>query len=90
MSQNTASHEPRARSEEEDTPSPRVRQPEHKRPARPGRPAGQPDGDVVGPDEPDEGEFAITGDNDLGAADLGPLAPDGDPDAGSGTIRKVT
>jgi hypothetical protein len=95
MSQNTASHDPRARSEragseEEDTASPRIRQPEHKQPVRPRRPVGQPDGDGLGPDEPDEGEFEIIGDNDLGAPDLGPLAPNADPDAGSGRIRKIT
>ena len=45
----------------------------------------------VGPDEPDEGEFGLIGDNDLGAADLGPAAPGArDPDAGSGRMRKIT
>ena len=92
MSQNTARHDPRARSEEEeDAASPRARQPEHKQPVRPRRPVGQPAGDGVGPDEPDESEFEIIGDNDLGAADLGPLDPNAtDPDAGSGRIRKIS
>ena len=45
----------------------------------------------MGPDEPDEGEFGLIGDNDLGAADLGPAAPGArDPDAGSGRMRKIT
>ena len=45
----------------------------------------------AGPDEPDEGEFGLIGDNDLGAADLGPAAPGAhDPDAGSGRMRKIT
>ena len=53
-----------------------------------GRPAGD---DGVGPDEPDDGEFELIGDNDLGEADLGPAAPDArDPDADSGRIRKIT
>jgi len=43
------------------------------------------------PDEPDEDEFELIGDNDLGAADLGPVGPNApDPDAGSGRIRKIT
>ena len=42
------------------------------------------------PDEPDEGEIEIIGDNDLGAADLAPLGPNADdPDADSGRIRKI-
>jgi hypothetical protein len=36
-------------------------------------------------------EFGLIGDNDLGAADLGPAAPGArDPDAGSGRMRKIT
>ena len=52
----------------------------------------QPTGDGgASPDEPDEGEFEIIGDNDLGAADLGPLGPNADdPDTDSGRIRKIT
>ena len=46
---------------------------------------------AVSPDEPDDDEFELIGDNDLGAADLGPLGPNApDPDAGSGRIRKIT
>ena len=91
MSQHTARHEPRAQSEDEDVTVPRARQPEHGQRVRPGRPAGQP-GDTggVGPDEPDDSEFELIGDDDLGAADLGPANPNAtDPDAGSGRIRKI-
>ncbi len=51
---------------------------------------GQPAGDgEVGPDEPDEGEFELIGDDDLGSTDLGPAAPNfRDPDAGSGRVRR--
>ena len=36
----------------------------------------------MSPDEPDDDEFELIGDNDLGAADLGPLGPTApDPDA---------
>jgi hypothetical protein len=45
----------------------------------------------VSPDEPDDGEFELIGDNDLGPADLGPAAPGArDPDAGSERMRKLT
>ena len=58
---------------------------------RAGPSGGQADDDGVGPDEPDEDEFELIGDNDLGEADLGPAAPDArDPDADSGRIRKIT
>jgi hypothetical protein len=43
----------------------------------------------VGPDEPEEDEFELIGDDDLGAGDLGPLGPHADPDAGSGRPRKI-
>jgi hypothetical protein len=44
----------------------------------------------VSPDEPDEDEFELIGDNDLGAADLGPIGPNAtDPDASSGRVRKI-
>jgi hypothetical protein len=84
MGQNTARHDPHARSRDEDVADEPVMRPRH--------PVGQPAGDGgVSPDEPDEDEFELTGDNDLGAADLGPLGPDAaDPDAGSGRIRKIT
>lgn len=92
MSQNTARHEPRAKSEDEDVAVPRARQPQDRQRVRPGRAVGQPVGDGgVGPDEPGEGEFELIGDDDLGAADLGPANPNAtDPDAGSGRIRKIT
>jgi len=95
MSQNTARHDPHAKSGDEDVAYPQVRQPEHKQGVRPRQPAGQSayDGGVSPdePDEPDEGEFELIGDDDLGAADLGPAAPNArDPDAGSGRVRKIT
>lgn len=102
MSQNAARHEPRARPEDEDVTVPRARRPERRQPehgqpehgqrVRPGRPVGQPDDDGgVGPDEPDDSEFELIGDDDLGAADLGPANPNAtDPDAGSGRIRKIS
>jgi hypothetical protein len=92
MSQNTAGHAPHAKSGDEEVDDPRAHQPEHKQGARLRRPLGQPAGDGgVGPDEPDEGEFELIGDNDLGAADLGPANPNAtDPDADSGRLRKIT
>jgi hypothetical protein len=86
MSQHTARHDPHAKSRDEDLDDPRARQPESKR-----RTAGQPAGDDgVGPDEPEENEFELIGDNDLGAADLGPIGPNAtDPDAPSGRARKI-
>lgn len=95
MSQNTARHDPHARSEDEDVADVRPRQPEHKQGVRPRQPAGQRGGDGgVSPDEPGEGEFELIGDDDLGAADLGPAAPNArdpdarDPDNGSGGSGK--
>jgi hypothetical protein len=84
MGQNTARHDPHAKSRDEDVADVQV--------VRPRQPVGQPAGDGgVSPDEPDEDEFELTGDNDLGAADLGPLGPNAaDPDADSGRIRKIT
>jgi hypothetical protein len=92
MSQYTARHDPHAKSGDEDVVEPQARQPEPKQRVRPRRPVGQPAGDGgVSPDEPDEGEFELIGVDDLGAADLGPAAPNAtDPDAGSGRIRKIT
>jgi hypothetical protein len=93
MSQTTARHDQHATSEEEDED---VAVTQGRRPARqqgvhPRQSVGQPPGDLgVSPDEPDEGEFGLIGDDDLGAADLGPAAPNfRDPDAGSGRIRKI-
>jgi hypothetical protein len=94
MSHNAARHDPPARSRDEDLTEPQARQPERKQGVRPRQLLGQPAGDGdggVGPDEPDEGEFELIGDNDLGTADLGPLGPNAaDPDADSGRIRKMT
>jgi hypothetical protein len=92
MSQNTARHDPHAKSGDEDVADPQARQREHRQGVRPRQPVGQPTGDGgVSPDEPDEGEFELIGDNDLGAADLGPADPNAtDPDAGSGRVRKIT
>ena len=90
MSQHTARHDPRAKSGDEDDDDLQPRQP-GVRPHQPaGRPVGQPaDDGTASPDEPDEGEFELIGDDDLGAADLGPAAPNfTDPDAPSGRMRK--
>jgi hypothetical protein len=88
MSQNTARHDPRAKPEDEDVARPQAPQQR----VRPRQSVGQPSGDGgVGPDEPDEREFELIGDNDLSPADLGPADPNfTDPDAGSGRIRKIT
>lgn len=76
MSEHTARHDTHAKSQDEDVDD-----------IRPRRPAGG----GVGPGEPDEDEFELIGDNDLGATDLGPLGPNAhDPDAGSGRMRKIT
>lgn len=87
MSQHTARPDPRATSGDEDPGRLQVRQAERD---QPGRPADQPAGQGgPGLGEPDEGEFELTGDDDLGAADLGPAAPGfTDPDAPSGRVRK--
>ncbi len=92
MSQHTARHDPHARSADEDVAEPQARQPRHKQGVRPRQPVGRPAGDDgVTPDEPDEGEFELIGDDDLGPADLGPADPNTrDPDAGSGRLRKIT
>jgi hypothetical protein len=94
MSQNTARHDPHAKSGDEDVTDPQGRQPERRqaaRPRRPHQPVGQPGDDgPLSPDEPDEDEFELIGDDDLGAADLGPAAPNAtDPDAVSGRPRKL-
>lgn len=95
MSQNEARHEAHARPEDEDAVGLGARVPEHTQGRRPRQPVGQPGGDGgVLPDEPgqpDEEEFELAGDNDLGPADLGPLGPNAsDPDARSEPIRKMT
>jgi hypothetical protein len=90
MSQRTARPEPSVTSGDEEVDGLRARQPERKQGVRPHQPAGQvADDGGASPDEPDEGEFELVGDDDLGAADLGPAAPGfTDPDAPSGRIRK--
>jgi hypothetical protein len=94
MSQHTARPDHQARSEEEDEDVAVDQARQGRRPgAHPRPPVGlTPPGDGgVSPDEPDDGEFELIGDNDLGAADLGPAAPGArDPDAGSGRMRKLT
>ena len=98
MSQNTTRHDSHAKSRDEDDADMGTRQSEHRQSHRPRQPVGQPAGDGAvspnepdEPDEPDDDEFELIGDNDLGAADLGPLGPNApDPDAGSGRIRKIT
>ena len=80
MSQHTARHDPRATSGDDDPGRLQVRQAEREQSAGQGGP---------GLGEPDEGEFELTGDDDLSAADLGPAAPGfTDPDAPSGRVRK--
>jgi hypothetical protein len=60
--------------------------------ARHGPQAKPADDDPAIPGEPGEDpEFVLVGDDDLGAADLGPLGPNAtDPDADSGRARKIT
>ena len=94
MSQSAARHDPYARPGDEDEAQAEARQRAHKQYPRSQRPVGRPadDGGVSPdePDDPDEGEFELIGDNDLGAADLGPAAPNApDPDAPSGRVRKM-
>ena len=76
MSQNTARRDPHAKPEDADVTEPRTRQAEHKQVVRLRRPVAQPAGDGdVSPDEPDADEFELIGGiDDLGAADLGPIA----------------
>jgi hypothetical protein len=91
MSQSAARHGPQVKSGDEDADQ-QAPQPERKQVVRPRQPVGRPAGDGgVSPDEPDEGEFELIGDDDLGAADLGPANQNAtDPDAGSGRVRKIT
>jgi hypothetical protein len=65
--------------------------PDGRQAPRPGGPEAPGDDAGITGDEPgDEDEFGLIGDDDLGIADLGPIAPGtADPDAGSGRIRKV-
>jgi hypothetical protein len=93
MSQPTARQGPQPKSEDDDeVTEPRARRPGRQPGVRPRRPLSQPsDDDGAGPDGPDDdGEFELAGGDDLGPADLGPLAPHAaDPDAASGRIRKI-
>jgi hypothetical protein len=103
MSQRSGTHDRRTTSDDEDIDELRGRQAGRSQETRPHYPVGQPAGDDdVHPDEPCEpaepepaepeaDEFELAGDNDLGAADLGPLAPVfADPDAPSGRTKKIT
>jgi hypothetical protein len=90
MSQNTTRHDTHAKSRDEDVADMGTRSPQHRQAARPRQPASQPAGDGVSPDEPDDDDFELIGDDDLGAADLGPIGPTAThPDADSGRIRKI-
>jgi hypothetical protein len=87
MSQRTGTHDPGTESGDEDVDDLQARQPERRQGMRPHQAAGQLADD--GGTSPDEPEFGLIGDDDLGAADLGPAAPNfTDPDAPSGGIRK--
>ena len=90
MSQSTARHDTSAKSEDEDAADLRARRLGDKQGGKPRQSVAQsPDEGGMGPDEPDNGEFELIGDDDLGAADLGPAAPNfRDPDADSGRVRK--
>jgi hypothetical protein len=92
MSQSTARHDQHARSVDEGVADPLARQPGHEQGGQPRSPVGQPAGDGgVRPDEPDEAELELIGDDDLGAADLGPAAPNAvDPDVRSERVRRIT
>lgn len=88
MSQNAARHGSHAKSEDEDVIDLETRRRERRERQRPHQPA---DDDGVSPDEPDQDDFELIGDNDLSPADLGPIDPNApDPDADSGRIRKIT
>lgn len=87
MSQNEARHGSHAKSEDEDDNviDIKTRRPAHRQDRRPADDGGP------SPDEPDQDEFELIGDNDLGPADLGPIDPNApDPDAESGRVRKIT
>jgi hypothetical protein len=92
MSHSTARPGSHAKSEDEDAADLRARQPDRRQGVRPQQPAGRAaDDGGVSPDEPDEDEFELIGDDDLSPADLGPAAPNvRNPDADSGRVRKIT
>jgi hypothetical protein len=98
MSQRTGTNDRRTTAGDEDIDDLHTPHPGRRQDTRPHYPVGQPAGDDdVHPDEPREpgepeaDEFELAGDDDLGAADLGPLAPGfADPDAPSGRTKKIT
>jgi hypothetical protein len=88
MSHNAARHGSHPESEDADVIDIETRRPGHRQDRGPRRPAS--DGGGGNPDEPDQDEFQLIGDNDLGPADLGPIDPNApDPDTDSGQIRKI-
>jgi hypothetical protein len=90
MSQHTATHNTHPTSEDEDVADLQTRQPQRKQAVRPHQPVDKQASDGgPSPDEPDEREWELIGDDDLGIVDLGPAAPNfTDPDAPSGRMRK--
>jgi hypothetical protein len=89
MSQNPARHGSHAKSEDEDVIDIETRRPGHRKDRGPRRPANDDGGGS--PEGPDQDEFQLIGDNDLGPADLGPIDPSApDPDADSGRIRQIS
>jgi hypothetical protein len=102
VSEHAQQRHPHSESEDDGNPGPPAGPPGHvrgqrqapdgRRAPRPAGPLAPGDDSGVTGDEPGDGdEFDLIGDDDLGIADLGPLAPGVvDPDAGSGRIRKVT
>jgi len=89
MSQHTARQDSHAKSRDEDAEDTGTRQPDHRQGVHPRQAAGQPAVGGEGPDGPEDDEFELIGDDDLGPADLGPLGPHADPDASSGRVRKI-
>ena len=96
MSEHAQQRHPHSEPEDDGNPGRPAGTPGHvpgqRQAPRPGGPSAPGDDSGVTGDEPgDEDEFDLIGDDDLGVADLGPIAPGTvDPDAGSGRIRKVT
>jgi hypothetical protein len=98
VSEHAQQRHPRPETEDDGGPGRPAGQPGHRRApdghraprlVSPSAPAD--DSGVTGDEPGDEDEFDLIGDDDLGIADLGPIAPGTvDPDAGSGRIRKVT
>jgi hypothetical protein len=98
MSEHAQQRHPRSEPEDDGAPGRPAGQPGHRQapdghrsPRRVSPSAPGDDSGVTGDEPGDEDEFGLIGDDDLGLADLGPIAPGTrDPDAGSGRIRKVT